>query len=221
MTEILVNVSPREVRAALVENGVLQEIFLERANRRGLISNIYKGRVSRVLPGMQAAFVDIGLERTAFLHASDIVHPAVGENGKLDETGDESRTADIQELVSEGGEILVQVLKDPLGTKGARLTTFITIPSRYLVYMPKGRGVGISARIEDEAERLRLRDAATLFLRNDETGGYIVRTAAEGATPDALRADMMFLQKLWAVLGDKAATTRPGKRPRTPCAARE
>jgi ribonuclease G len=210
MTEILVNVSPREVRAALVENGVLQEIFLERANRRGLISNIYKGRVSRVLPGMQAAFVDIGLERTAFLHASDIVHPAVGENGKLDEPVDEARTADIQALVSEGGEILVQVLKDPLGTKGARLTTFITIPSRYLVYMPKGRGVGISARIEDEAERLRLRDAANLFLRPDETGGYIVRTAAEGATPEALRADMLFLQKLWAVLGEKAATTRPG-----------
>jgi ribonuclease G len=210
MTEILVNVSPREVRAALVDNGVLQEIFLERANRRGLISNIYKGRVSRVLPGMQAAFVDIGLERTAFLHASDIVHPAVGENGKLDEPVDEARTADIQALVSEGGEILVQVLKDPLGTKGARLTTFITIPSRYLVYMPKGRGVGISARIEDEAERLRLRDAANLFVRADETGGYIVRTAAEGATPDALRADMMFLQKLWAVLGEKAATTRPG-----------
>jgi ribonuclease G len=210
MTEILVNVSPREVRAALVDNGVLQEIFLERANRRGLISNIYKGRVSRVLPGMQAAFVDIGLERTAFLHASDIVHPAVGENGKPDEPVDEARTPDIQTLVSEGGDILVQVLKDPLGTKGARLTTFITIPSRYLVYMPKGRGVGISARIEDEAERLRLRDAATLFLRSDETGGYIVRTAAEGATPDALRADMMFLQKLWAVLGDKAASTRPG-----------
>jgi ribonuclease G len=210
MTEILVNVSPREVRAALVENGVLQEIFLERANRRGLISNIYKGRVSRVLPGMQAAFVDIGLERTAFLHASDIVHPPVSENGKLDESPEEGRTPDIQALVSEGGEILVQVLKDPLGTKGARLTTFITIPSRYLVYMPKGRGVGISARIEDEAERLRLRDAATLFLRSDETGGYIVRTAAEGATPDALRADMMFLQKLWAVLGDKAAATRPG-----------
>ena len=210
MTEILVNVSPREVRAALVENGVLQEIFLERANRRGLISNIYKGRVSRVLPGMQAAFVDIGLERTAFLHASDIVHPAVGENGKLDEPVDEARTADIQALVSEGGEILVQVLKDPLGTKGARLTTFITIPSRYLVYMPKGRGVGISARIEDEAERQRLRDAANLFVRSDETGGYIVRTAAEGATPDALRADMLFLQKLWAVLGEKAAVTRPG-----------
>ena len=208
--EILINISPREARAALVENGVLQEIFLERANRRGLISNIYKGRVSRVLPGMQAAFVDIGLERTAFLHASDIVHPAIGENGNPDEPVDEGRTADIQTLVSEGGEILVQVLKDPLGTKGARLTTFITIPSRYLVYMPKGRGVGISARIEDESERHRLREAANMFVRADEPGGYIVRTAAEGATPDALRADMMFLQKLWSVLSQKAAGTRPG-----------
>ena len=209
-TDILVNVSPREARAALVENGVLQEIFLERANRRGLISNIYKGRVSRVLPGMQAAFVDIGLERTAFLHASDIVHPAVGENGNPDMPVDEGRGTDIQSLVSEGGEILVQVLKDPLGTKGARLTTFITIPSRYLVYMPKGRGIGISARIEDEAERHRLREAAKLFLSSDEPGGYIVRTAAEGATPDALRADMLFLQKLWAMLSEKAARTRPG-----------
>jgi ribonuclease G len=209
--EILVNVSPREVRAALVENGVLQEIFLERSNRRGLISNIYKGRVSRVLPGMQAAFVDIGLERTAFLHASDIVHPAVGENGNPDVAPlEEGRTDDIQSLVSEGGEILVQVLKDPLGTKGARLTTFITIPSRYLVYMPKGRGVGISARIEDEAERQRLREAANLFVTAEEPGGYIVRTAAEGATPEALRADMLFLQKLWAVVGQKAAATRPG-----------
>jgi ribonuclease G len=209
--EILVNVSPREVRAALVENGVLQEIFLERANRHGLISNIYKGRVSRVLPGMQAAFVDIGLERTAFLHASDIVHPAVGENGQPDCPVEDSRTEDIQALVTEGGEILVQVLKDPLGTKGARLTTFITIPSRYLVYMPKGRGVGISGRIEDETERQRLREATNLFVRADESGGYIVRTAAEGATPDALRADMLFLQKLWGVLGEKAAYARPGQ----------
>ena len=208
--EILINVSPREVRAALVEEGVLQEIFLERANRRGLISNIYKGRVSRVLPGMQAAFIDIGLERTAFLHASDIVHPAVGENGQPDQPVSAAVTQNIQSLVTEGGEILVQVLKDPLGTKGARLTTFITIPSRYLVYMPKGRGIGISARIEDEAERHRLREAANLFLQPDEQGGYIVRTAAEGASPDALRADMMFLQKLWTVLCEKAASTRPG-----------
>jgi len=208
--EILVNVSPRESRAALVEEGVLQEMFLERANRRGLISNIYKGRVSRVLPGMQAAFVDIGLERTAFLHASDIVHPAVGENGQPDEPVTENVTQDIQALVTAGGEILVQVLKDPLGTKGARLTTFITIPSRYLVYMPKGRGIGISGRIEDESERQRLREAASMFLRSDSPGGYIVRTAAEGATPDALRADMLFLEKLWSVLCEKAARARPG-----------
>ena len=208
--EILVNVSPRETRAALVEDGALQEIFLERANRRGLISNIYKGRVSRVLPGMQAAFVDIGLERTAFLHASDIVHPAVGKSGEPDQPVTESVTQDIQALVTAGSEILVQVLKDPLGTKGARLTTFITIPSRYLVYMPKGRGIGISARIEDEAERQRLREAAGRFLRVDAPGGYIVRTAAEGATPDALRADMLFLEKLWTVLCEKAARARPG-----------
>jgi ribonuclease G len=208
--EILVNVSPREVRAALVENGVLQEIFLERANRRGLISNIYKGRVSRVLPGMQAAFVDIGLERTAFLHASDIVHPAIAENGQPDKSVQEG-TQDIQSLVHEGSEILVQVLKDPLGTKGARLTTFITIPSRYLVYMPKGRGIGISGRIEDETERQRLREAASLFVRPEEPAGYIVRTAAEGASPEALRADMLFLQKLWSVICEKAARARPGE----------
>ena len=203
--EILINVSPREIRAALVENGVLQEIFLERANRLGLISNIYKGRVSRVLPGMQAAFIDIGLERTAFLHVSDIVQPADAENGQP-----ETRTDDIQMLVSEGGEILVQVLKDPLGTKGARLTTFITIPSRYLVYMAKGHGVGISSRIEDETERNRLRETVAQFVKPDDPGGYIVRTAAEGATAEALRADMLFLQKLWTVLSAKAAAAKPG-----------
>ncbi|MFO7287873.1 MAG: S1 RNA-binding domain-containing protein, partial [Gammaproteobacteria bacterium] len=114
--EILINVTPREVRAALVENGMLQEIVIERANRRGLISNIYKGRVSRVLPGMQAAFVDVGLERTAFLHVSDIV----GSNAV---SGGRNGEPNIRDLVAEGGEVLVQVLKDPLGTKGARLTT--------------------------------------------------------------------------------------------------
>ncbi len=143
-----------EARAAVVENGVLQEVFLERASRRGLISNIYKGRVSRVLPGMQAAFIEIGMERTAFLHASDIFDPRHAETGI-----EPPRTENIRSLVAEGNEILVQVVKDPLGTKGARLTTYITLPSRYLVYMPKGRGVGVSARIETEAERERLRAA--------------------------------------------------------------
>ena len=150
--EILINVTPREVRAALLENGILQEVFVERAARRGLISNIYKGKVSRVLPGMQAAFVDIGLSRTAFLHASDIVRPGTRLNGNgHDEVGE------IRDLVREGEDVLVQVVKDPLGTKGARLTTFITLPSRFLVLMPMGEGVGVSARIEDEEERERLR----------------------------------------------------------------
>lgn len=207
--EVLINVGPREVRAALVEEGVLQELMLERSNRRGLISNIYKGRVSRVLPGMQAAFIDIGLERAAFLHASDIVQPSDAENGHP-EQNDSAQTDEIQALVAEGGEILVQVLKDPLGTKGARLTTFITIPSRYLVFMPKGHGVGISSRIEDEPERQRLRDAALSFMQPGDLGGYIVRTAAEGADPQALRADMVFLQKLWGVLSEKAQQCRPG-----------
>ncbi len=193
--EILINVTPREVRAALVENGVLQEVLIERARRRGLISNIYKGKVSRVLPGMQAAFVEVGLERTAFLHASDIVRRPEADDQMegLDLPG---RSPDIQDLISEGDEIIVQVLKDPLGTKGARLTTFATIPSRYLVYMPRGKGVGVSARIEDEEERNRLRDVVE-SVTEGSNGGYIVRTAAEGASWDALRADMIFLQKLW------------------------
>jgi ribonuclease G len=207
--EVLINIGPREVRAALVEEGVLQELMLERVNHRGLISNIYKGRVSRVLPGMQAAFIDIGLERAAFLHASDIVQPSDAEHGDQQQEA-AAKTDNIQALVAEGGEILVQVLKDPLGTKGARLTTFITIPSRYLVFMPKGHGVGISSRIEEEAERQRLRDAVLAYVQPTEIGGYIVRTAAEGAAPEALRADMMFLQKLWSVLSEKAATVGRG-----------
>src|ERR1700692_2504025 len=150
-TEILINASTHEARAAVVESGVLQEVFPERSSRRGLISNIYKGRVSRVLPGMQAAFIDIGMERTAFLHASDIFDPRHADTGI-----EAPRTENIRSLVAEGNEILVQVVKDPLGTKGARLTTYITLPSRFLVYMPQGRGVGVSARIEDEIERARL-----------------------------------------------------------------
>ncbi len=202
---MVVNVSPRETRAALLENGVLQELFIERASRRGLAGNLYKGRVSRVLPGMQAAFIDIGLERTAFLHVSDIVQPADAEGA-----GEAPRTDSIRELVGEGSDILVQVLKDPLGTKGARLTTFVTIPSRYLVYMPFGHGVGISARIENETERQRLREAVHAWEPPGSTGGYIVRTAAEGASGEALRADMLFLLKLWGLLTGKASDASPG-----------
>jgi ribonuclease G len=205
-TEILFNASIHEARAAVVENGVLAEVYLERASRRGLISNIYKGRVSRVLPGMQAAFIEIGLERTAFLHASDIFDP------RHEGTGIEApRTENIRTLVAEGNEILVQVVKDPLGTKGARLTTYITLPSRHLVYMPQGRGVGVSARIEDERERERLRAAVRDGLESDENAGYIVRTAAEDAPPEALRADMIYLRKLWEFVREKGLRTQPGK----------
>lgn len=195
--EILVNVTPREVRAALVEDGIVQELLIERADHRGLISNIYKGKVSRVLPGMQAAFIDLGLERTAFLHASDIGHD-------IDEEGRDTEVS-IRDLVSEGSEILVQVLKDPLGTKGARLTTQITIPSRYLVMMPLGAGVRVSARIEDETERERLRGLIEGFCETEAPVGYIARTAAEGASVEALHADMQFLVKLWQAIEEAAA----------------
>ena len=203
--EILVNVTPRESRAAVVENGVLQEVFIERASRRGLTGNIYKGKVSRVLPGMQAAFIDIGLERTAFLHASDMMRQTAETEGL--ETLDD---VNIRGLVAEGDEVLVQVLKDPLGTKGARLTTFISIPSRYLVYMPAGRGTGVSARIEADEERRRLREAMTLHALKEEPGGYIVRTAADGAAPEALRADMLFLKRLWDAVREKGLATPAG-----------
>lgn len=204
--EILINVMPREVRAAIVENGVLQEAYFERGSRKGLVSNIYKGSVSRVLPGMQAAFIDVGLERTAFLHASDIWRPIVEENGQ--EAGE---IPDIRDLLREGDQILVQVLKDPLGRKGARLTTRITIPSRFLVYMPDGAGIGVSMRIEDEAERQRLKDTLASFIDDGDTsGGYIVRTAAEGASRDALRADMLFLGKLWEIVRGHARAAESG-----------
>lgn len=204
--EILINANAHEARAAVVENGVLQEVFLERASRRGLISNIYKGRVSRVLPGMQAAFIEIGLERTAFLHASDIFDPRHVDMGI-----EPPRTEEIRSLLAEGDDILVQVVKDPLGTKGARLTTFITLPSRHLVYMPQGRGVGVSARIEYETERDRLRAAVQGLLEPEGNAGFIVRTAAEDAPVEALRADMAYLRKLWEVIRQRGLRTAPGR----------
>jgi ribonuclease G len=197
--EILINVTPSEVRAALLENGILQEVHIERAALRGVISNIYKGRVSRVLPGMQAAFIDIGLQRTAFLHVSDMVRApnSDDDNGEL---------PNIRELVKEGEEILVQVVKEPLGNKGARLSTFMTLPSRHLVLLPAGDNVGVSARIEDEDERERLRSLVTELLgETDARVGAIVRTVAEGADIDELRADLNFLLKLWHVVQERCS----------------
>jgi len=209
--EILVNAAPRETRAAILESGVLQELYIERASRRGLVSNLYKGRVSRVLPGMQAAFVDIGLERTAFLHAADIARNPSADSGSDAAPVSPPQPEDIRRLVNAGDEILVQVIKDPLGSKGARLTTFIALPSQYLVYMPRGDSIGVSTRIEDEAERARLKAlTAELQGRGSPGGGYIVRTAAQGASAESLREDMSYLARLWEHVRTRAAAVVSG-----------
>ncbi len=190
--ELLINVTPSESRVALIENGILQEIHVERHTKKGLVGNIYRGKVSRVLPGMQAAFVDIGLEKAAFLHASDIViHNEIAE----EVSASNIQKQDIRELVRDGQDIVVQVVKDPIGTKGARLTTDITIPSRYLVFMPSVTHVGVSQRIEEEVERERLKTLVQEFC--DENGGFILRTAAEGVGKSELQQDAAFLRRLW------------------------
>ena len=185
--ELLMNVTPNETRIALVETGMLREVHIERQAKRGIVGNIYKGRVTRVLPGMQSAFVDIGLEKAAFLHAADIVShtECVDENEQK-----QFKVKSISELVREGQDIVVQVVKDPLGTKGARLTTDITLPSRYLVFMPENSHVGVSQRIESEEERVRLKALVEPFC--DELGGFIIRTATEGASEEELRQDAEF-----------------------------
>ena len=189
--EILINVTPMETRVAVVENGVLQEIYIERARAKGIVGNIYQGKVVRVLPGMQAAFVDIGLEKAAFIHASDIAELAAGAQADV---------PDIRTAVREGQALTVQVIKDPLGTKGARLTTHLSVSSRYLVYMPETDHIGISHRIDDEQERQRLRQLVENGARGEGeefAGGYIIRTAAEGSGDDEISADTRFLKNLW------------------------
>ncbi len=201
-TEILVNIGQQESRVALVENGAAQEFHVQRTARHGLVGSIYKGVVKRVLPGMQAAFVDIGLERTAFLHVADM-YVAACEDPKAPPT--------IERLLHEGQEVLVQILKDPLGTKGARLTTLLSIPSRYLVLMPFEKHVGVSSKIEDGAERDRLRaimDRVAPELAPN--WGVIARTAAEGVEETELAEDLRFLTRLWITVEEQAHVTAPG-----------
>lgn len=199
--KVLVNVTPNETRVAWVENGVLQEVWVERANRRGLVGNIYLGKVDRVLPGMQAAFVNIGLERAAFLHVSDICHKAIGY--------EDDECEDITRLLHQGQKIMVQVLKDPLGTKGARVTMQVTIPSRMLVYMPVEKTLGVSQKIDSAEERDRLREMVkTIPEYDDSEGGVIVRTVAEGSDFHEMRADMLYLQRLWKGVQEKAKNAR-------------
>jgi ribonuclease G len=197
--ELLINVTPSETRVALIENGVLQEVHVEREAKRGLVGNVYLGKVIRVLPGMQAAFVDINLEKAAFLHASDINSKLLLNNPNGEHAN--NQVADIQTLVHEGQHIMVQVVKDPLGTKGARLTTDLTIPSRYLVLMPNATHAGISQRIDDNNERERLKKIVTPYC--DDSHGFIVRTAAEGVGEQELKHDAEFLRRVWHKVNER------------------
>ncbi len=203
--EILVNVTPSESRVALVENGLLQELHLERMGDISYVGNIYMGRVERVLPGMQAAFVDIGLSRTAFLHAGEIARsrPEL-ESDALDEHG-EPQIPPIGEMIREGQSLPVQVVKDPMGSKGARLTTQLSLPSRYLVYLPGSSSIGVSLRIENEVERARLRDLVGEILEeHGQAGnGLILRTNAEGVGATELKRDLDYLRRLWSGVAKK------------------
>lgn len=193
--EILINVTSPETRVAVIENGVLQELIIEREKQKGLVGNIYKGQVCRVLPGMQAAFVDIGLEKAAFLHLSDFSHK------ELEKKGSEN----IAHYLRQDQAVVVQVTKDPLGTKGARLTTEISIPSRFQVYMPYANHSGVSQRIECAKERVRLRNCIEQFQKKNEIGSFIARTAAECIEEPVLFSDMTFLSKLWEAISEKIA----------------
>ncbi|UCG77592.1 MAG: Rne/Rng family ribonuclease [Nitrospirota bacterium] len=204
--DILINVIFDEIRVGLLENGQLVEFYVERIKDASLVGNIYKGRIVKILPGMQSAFVDVGLEKAAFLYVADIRTNVEDFSHIFDEEEEQDDDIDtypnktkpdlpIEDLVQEGQEILVQVAKDPLGTKGARVTSYITIPGRYLVLMPNLEHIGISRRIIDESERERLKDIVTKI--KPPGYGLIVRTASEGATEHELKTDLEFLTLLW------------------------
>ncbi|HSU75847.1 MAG TPA: ribonuclease G, partial [Burkholderiales bacterium] len=194
--EVLINVTPRETRVAVVAAGVVQELLIERASGRGLVGNLYMGRVARVLPGMQSAFIDIGLERAAFLHVADIWENR--EPGRP-----------IEKILAEGSPLLVQVVKDPIGSKGARLSTQVSLAGRLLVYLPHDPHIGISQKIEDENGRAQLRDRLKELVPADEKGGFIVRTLAEAAAEEELAADIAYLRQLWAAIRERSLGAKP------------
>ena len=198
--EILINVTPQETRVAVADAGVVQELLIERAAARGQVGNIFMGRVERVLPGMQSAFVEIGLERAAFLHVADIF---------------ECREAPrpIEKILAGGQPLLVQVMKDPIGSKGARLSTQVSIAGRLLVYLPHDAHIGISQKIGDEAGRAQLRDRVKALLPADEKGGFIIRTLAESATEEELRADLEYLRHLWRAIRERSKGGDAGASP--------
>ena len=188
--EILINVTPQETRVAILEQGIVQELHIERSSSLGIVGNIYRGTVCRVLPGMQSAFVEIGLQRAAFLHVADIMECHIDD-------GDIKIEKPIQEVLHEGQSVIVQVIKEPIGTKGARLTTEISIAGRFLVFLPYQNHIGVSQRIEIEEEREFLRNRLLGLLPEQREGGYIIRTMSETATDDELLADIEYLHKVW------------------------
>jgi ribonuclease G len=208
--ELIINVEEGETRVALLEDGNLAELFIERGKDADITGNIYKGRVQRVLPGIQAAFIDIGLKQAAFIYVDDVLRPGDTNcrvNRLVDEeNGRESGIVDedefplgggcpIEELLREGQEIMVHVAKAPIGTKGPRVTAYVSLPGRFLVLMPFANHIGVSRRIEDESERLRLREVVSRL--RSHALGYIVRTAAEGLEEKPLANEMQFLENLW------------------------
>jgi ribonuclease G len=225
--QILINAAPWETRVAVLDDTTLAELYIERGRDHGIAGNIYKGKVVRVLPGMQAAFVDVGLEKAAFLHVSDLAMPEdlpetdgpdeLAEDAEASVEGEDAAPAPrrrstplppIQERLSKGDELLVQVAKQPMGSKGARVTAHLSLPGRHLVLMPGNRHLGISRRIEDPEERDRLR--AIVEAERPHEGGFIVRTACEGATKRDIHDDIRFLTRLWARVGKTAhAATAP------------
>ncbi len=204
--EILINHSPSETRVALTEQGLLQEIYIERNNKRGPVGNIYYGKVVRVMPGMQAAFVEIGLERAGFIHAADIA--LLGPDGF--EVPQEQEPS-IAQLLHEGQHLVVQVAKEPIAAKGARLTTHLSIAARYLVHMPHNKHLGISQRIENEEERQRLLTALANCVTQEnliDQGGFILRTVAEGVSESELLTDIHFLRRVWGTVSRRIEEVR-------------
>lgn len=210
--EILINANPFETRLALVEQGRLVEFYVERKKDRGITGNIYKGKIVRVLPGMQSAFADIGLQRTAFLHVSDIQEPFDDEEEMDEEEEKKKRHASftrIQDVLKEGQEVMLQAAKEPIGTKGARVTSYISLPGRYLVLMPTYDKVAISRRISSEKERRRLKEIVSSLRPSGY--GFIIRTVCEGMDREEIKADMDFLIKLWkSIIKNRETVPTPG-----------
>lgn len=188
--EILINITPPETRVAVLENGVLQELIIERERKRDTVGNLYRGEVVRVMPGIQAAFVNIGLDKAGFLHASDVL---VKGEVPTDDKG-------IESFLTQGQQVVVQVLKAPIGTKGSRLTMSVSIPSRYQVFLPYSNKLALSQQLDNEPERERLMACMEVFKAQGHAGGYIARTASEEVAEDNILADMLFLNKLWEVI---------------------